>query len=406
MSRPHPLERALWIVALALVATAAGVFLWKRDPAFRNIVGGALQRVATIGHAQTEELSTAAPASGPVRLSTRRASGAEDEAQTTPWMQPGAHGPDLRALEGLPANILPRRWSWEDVNTVPIVGWEGDTRVVKPGAKGRSYAVRVKIDVARALAMERAFGYRLDKAVIRYHDDGELAAKRASLDSVLSRHGVRRQRTGEGDVLAPDYDWMVQACLDDVRPVAQSVLAEARKRGARGVRDEFGALASFVQQMKYAECPDPGDGKHRFGLSTPLWALATNTGDCDTRAVLLLALVRSVGLCEVFLVRDGEHQHMLAAAAVPTRAGDKVIRPAGRTLVLVETTDEWPLGHVASRTRNESLQTLFLADAGSIAPPAPPRPGSSPQRTTSTNAPRAGSGAGTRESPTRAQLPR
>ena len=78
----------------------------------------------------------------------------------------------------------------------------------------------------------------------------------------------------------------------------------------------IGALASFVQQLKYGDTPDPGDSKHRFGLSMPMWALATETGDCDTRAVLLIALARSVGLCDVYLVRDADHQHMLAAAEI------------------------------------------------------------------------------------------
>jgi hypothetical protein len=53
---------------------------------------------------------------------------------------------------------------------------------------------------------------------------------------------------------------------------------------------------------------------------------------------------------------------MLAAAAIPVLAGDRFVRAEGKTLVLVETTDDWPVGHVASRTRGERLQTLYLAD--------------------------------------------
>jgi hypothetical protein len=234
---------------------------------------------------------------------------------------------------------------------------------VKPGATGRQLSVRGSIDLARALAMERAFGYEIDRAVIRYGDDAELVAKRESLDAVLALHGVQRKHQKDGDVLAPDYDWMIDACLNDVRPVAKAILADARRRGASGLREEFGAFASFVQQLKYGDTPDPGDSKHRFGLATPLWCLATGVGDCDTRAVLLIALTRSIRLCEVHLVRDADHQHMLAAAAIPVVAGDRILRPQGKTLVLVETTDEWPIGRVASRTRGERLQTLFLEDS-------------------------------------------
>jgi hypothetical protein len=248
--------------------------------------------------------------------------------------------------------------------------------VVKPGAKGRQYAVRANIDVDRAKALESVFGYEIDRAVIHYRTDDELLEKRTSLDGVLAKHGVVRQRTPEGDVLAPDYDWMIAASINDVRPIAQAIIAEARRRGAEGTRQEFGALASFVQQLEYGESPNPGDTKHRFGLSMPLWALASNRGDCDTRAVLLVSLARSIDLCDVELVRDAAHQHMLAAAAIPVKKGDHLVRPNGQALVLVETTDDWPVGRVSKRTNNETLQTLFLAsgsEVGGTEPSQPPR---------------------------------
>jgi hypothetical protein len=355
MSEVSPrLERVLWASALLCATGAAGMVLWNRG-AGRSFFAG-LRQVAGV---EACEFVGEPPESGPVRLPTCKDSAVARD----PWLRPGAHGPTLSALSELSADPERRRWTWEDVNTVPIVRWDGDTRVVQPGSTGRSLAVDVSVDAARAAAMERAFGYSIDDAVIRYRDDAELAAKRASLDSVLRGHGVLRKRAADGDVLAPDYEWMIGASLEDVRPVARAILADARRRGARGLREEFGAFASFVQSLRYGESPEVGDGKHRFGLSMPLWALVTGTGDCDTRAVLLAALTRSIRLCEVHLVRDADHQHMLAAAAIPVLAGDRFVRAEGKTLVLVETTDDWPVGHVASRTRGERLQTLYLADA-------------------------------------------
>ena len=353
------IERALWALALAIAAIAIGVFAWRREPAVRLLADGFIRRA---GAAETCAPVGTPPESGPVRLPTCRGTANERD----PWLVPGAHGPDLSALSSLSEAIEQRRWTWEDVNTVPIVRWDGDTRVVKPGAVGRALTIRGSIDITRALAMERAFGYEIDHAVIRYVDDAELVSKRASLDGVLALHGVHRRRTQEGDVLSPDYEWMIAASIEDVRPLARAILAEARRRGASGLREEFGAFVSFVQQLKYGNAPDPGDSKHRFGLSMPLWCLATDTGDCDTRAVLLAALTRSIRLCEVHLVRDADHQHMLAAADIPVVAGDRLVRPHGRTFVLVETTDDWPIGHVAVRTRGERLQTLFIADADPI----------------------------------------
>jgi hypothetical protein len=296
------------------------------------------------------------PATGPVRLPTCRGGGDEID----PWTVDGAHGPGLEALAAISPDPEERRWAWEDVNSVPVLRWDGDVRVARPGAVARRLSVRVPVDLNRAHAMERAFGYDVDRAVIRYRTDEELASKRASLDAVLGAHGVVRRRAGEGDVLSPDYEWMIEASLEDVRPVARAILSEARRRGARGLREEFGAFASFVQQLRYGESPAVDDGKHRFGLSMPAWALATDTGDCDTRAVLLAALARSVRLCEVHLVRDAGHAHMLAAAEIPVQRGDAIVRAGERTLVLVETTDEWPVGRVPEQTRGASLQTLYL----------------------------------------------
>lgn len=353
-------ERTLWILAVATTSSVAALLVWRASPGLRHAATEWVSQAGSLGQASPAEaceISGAPPSSGPVRLPMCRA----DDGGLDPWLAADAHGPTLRALANLTPEQDARRWTWEDVNTVPIVRWEGDARIVKSGARGRQYAVRGKVDLARARAVELAFGYQIERAVIRYRTDEELRAKRASLDGVLAEHGVVRQRGSEGDVLAPDYDWMISASVKDVQPVAKAILAEARRRGAQGLREEFGALASFVQQLEYSECPNPGDEKHRFGLSMPLWALATNKGDCDTRAVLLVALARSVDLCDVELVRDAAHEHMLAAAAIPVKKGDHLVRPNGKPLVLVETTDEWPVGRVARRTNREELQTLFLA---------------------------------------------
>lgn len=368
--RTRSFERSLWITALAMTVATASLLVWKTTPAVRNAATDLAQRVGALGQSSPSQRFTAdgePPSSGPVRLPMRRSESENADA----WLEPNAHGPTLRSFATLRPQYDHRRWTWEDVNSVPILRWEGDARVVKSGARGRQYAVRAKIDTARAHAVESAFGYQIDRAVIRYRSDEELKSKRTSLDRVLIEHGVIRQRTDDGDVLAPDYDWMIDASVKDVQPIARAIINEARLRGAKGLREEFGALASFVQQLEYGEAPNPGDEKHRFGLSMPLWALANNRGDCDTRAVLLVALARSLDLCDVELVRDAQHQHMLAAAAIPVRKGDHLVRPHGRALVLVETTDDWPVGRVARRTNQQALQTLFLASGGSARVNAP-----------------------------------
>ncbi len=159
------LERAVWASALAGIAVAAGAWAWRREPAFRSAVDGVVE---VAGRAFDRCIPVGVPpASGPVPLPTCRGT----DRGRDPWLEPGAHGTGLEALAGLSPDPEERRWAWEDVNTVPIVRWDGDTRIVKPGARGRMLSVRFAVDMNRALAMERAFGYDIDRAVIRYRDD-------------------------------------------------------------------------------------------------------------------------------------------------------------------------------------------------------------------------------------------
>ncbi|MFM8697739.1 MAG: hypothetical protein ACKOF7_03545, partial [Phycisphaerales bacterium] len=164
-------ERAVWATALAAIAVAVGAWTWKREPRLRAACGGPSADAAR----ERCGLAGPPPASGPVRLPTCQG----DSPEFDPWLAPGAHGPGLEALTSLSEDLEERRWAWDDVNTVPVVRWDGDTRVVKPGARGRMLSVRTAVDVSRAFAMERAFGYDLDRAVIRYQLDSELAQKRA-----------------------------------------------------------------------------------------------------------------------------------------------------------------------------------------------------------------------------------
>jgi hypothetical protein len=55
------------------------------------------------------------PSSGPVRLPMRRSESDGADA----WLEPNAHGPTLRSFATLRPEYDHRRWTWEDVNSVP-----------------------------------------------------------------------------------------------------------------------------------------------------------------------------------------------------------------------------------------------------------------------------------------------
>ena len=82
----------------------------------------------------------------------------------------------------------------------------------------------------------------------------------------------------------------------------------------------------------------------------------------------------------------GVSYRCLAAAEIPVQRGDAIVRAGERTLVLVETTDEWPVGRVPEQTRGASLQTLYLDGAERLSRGAG-RPGSPGPRPIAMRAP-------------------
>ncbi len=98
-------------------------------------------------------------------------------------------------------------------------------------------------------------------------------------------------------------------------------------------------IITFVQRIHYAE-PE----KQPFGILPPALVVARDQGDCDSKAVLAVMLLRQAGIDATILYSD-----MLSHAAVgvalpvggpPFRLGDRVYRYAELT------TEGWPLGMI------------------------------------------------------------
>jgi hypothetical protein len=146
--------------------------------------------------------------------------------------------------------------------------------------------------------------------------------------------------------------------------VAQEILRKAKASGARDVRSQLAALASFVQHLPYEIPPKLADGKERAGLRTPMATMIWG-GDCDSKSLLLAGLVRSVDLCDATLVHvdnvpDGAPRpagaraddavgHMIAGFNVPARPEDFTIDQGRHRYVLVETTSDWRIGRISAK---------------------------------------------------------
>ncbi|HPI79396.1 MAG TPA: hypothetical protein PLM35_02585 [Cyclobacteriaceae bacterium] len=131
--------------------------------------------------------------------------------------------------------------------------------------------------------------------------------------------------------------------------------------------NEFAKLiVSFVQDIPYSYVmPGPCDrtdhpclGHEKFGILSPIEFLYTLTGDCDTRSVLLYALLRHFGY-NALIVISNEYRHAMIAIEMPA-AGDHIIYK-GKKFYFWETTNTgWLPGMLPPDTNNVAYWKITL----------------------------------------------
>jgi hypothetical protein len=178
----------------------------------------------------------------------------------------------------------------------------------------------------------------------------------------------------------PDYQWVQDRSVPLVADVANAVIQANFGRNQPSQRQVVEALAGFVQAavpyrtVNLTDSDLVPDGKQRCGLRTPVATLLAG-GDCDSKALLLASMIRAVdptiGLSLVHCM-NGETPHMILAVGCEAKADEQTVVATGATdprargnraakaaaaavQVLIETTSDWDVGHVAP--------TVDLADA-------------------------------------------
>lgn len=294
-----------------------------------------------------------------------------------------------RMFEAPPRHLVRYGWSWED-HSSRIVRFEGDRAVVDRNRAPTAYEIEVAIDVSLAEELEAHFGFPRHALAFWYRSPEELLERLDAQQYALEACGMRfvpadgsagelnMPRSGDGrrerggadgpdrrtGSIGPDYQYLLDHSRDGLRPVAQEILRKAKAAGARDLRSQLAALASFVQHLPYEIPPKLADGKERAGLRTPMATLIWG-GDCDSKSLLLAGLVRSVDLCDATLVHvdnvpDGAPRpagsraddavgHMIAGFSVPGRPEDFTIDQGRQRYVLVETTSDWRIGRISAK---------------------------------------------------------
>jgi hypothetical protein len=231
-----------------------------------------------------------------------------------------------------------------------------------PALSGAARTCSQRIGRRRLLEVMNSFGVSPSRMTLRYSNEAEKEAETARLDAYFHARGFRL-KGGEGKVIEPDYQWMIDSSRRDCAPLCRELVqwGQAHRRGSD--RELFGLASSLVQSLEYRIPPDvrtnpDGQVVHVGGITMPLETLANGWGDCDTRCVLLASILGSLkGARCALLLGD---RHAFLGLQLSPEVGDRYILVQGEPYVLVELTDAWPLGALSEDTWERVQGNAFL----------------------------------------------
>lgn len=161
--------------------------------------------------------------------------------------------------------------------------------------------------------------------------------------------------------IVPDHLRIMQQSLTDLQPVAQALQQTLSVADARTTIDY---VSNWLQQIPYQ---DLSDRHHSAGnsFSPPLKLLQENRGDCDSKMVLLAALIKILRP-ELQLAMLYLPDHAVLAVKLAATADDATVTIEGRDYVVVDPTGPaiQPMGKIAQRyqifTRNQQFNYRLL----------------------------------------------
>jgi hypothetical protein len=150
-------------------------------------------------------------------------------------------------------------------------------------------------------------------------------------------------------------------------PLQDSIISFANKNGISKA-DLIYSIVTMVQDIQYNyvlqddSCSVHQDFPCRplesYGLVPPVGFLYTLSGDCDTRTVLLFAVLKNLGY-DPIIVNSAQYGHSMLAVDIPTQ-GDYFIHK-GRKFYFWETTSTgWAPGMLPPEMNNIDYWTIIL----------------------------------------------
>ncbi len=149
------------------------------------------------------------------------------------------------------------------------------------------------------------------------------------------------------------YAELMRTNAEPVRELGNRFVEHIRARGLDAIAAAE-LIVSFVQRIHYAQPDD-----QPFGILPPALVPAEDRGDCDSKAVLAVMLLRQAGLDATILYSD-PLSHAAVGVALPVRG--HAFRVGSRVYRYAElTTEGWPLGMIPPQHDKPHLWTVLPA---------------------------------------------
>jgi hypothetical protein len=219
--------------------------------------------------------------------------------------------------------------------------------------------MQISTQIERQRLVERVIGFGVPEEWM----SSDRGLSPFAMEAEGAKRGVKVRWTSYREyAVEPDYGWIVQESITDLRDTAKQLQGIAAQLTPPSARDLLRIVASFVQTIPYKipstwrELPD-GDRLCRFGIAVPIEVLFLKWGDCDSKSLLFASILANFPGESVVFVR-GDH-HLFAGVRSAPRRGDHYVRIQGIPYVLVELTGPWPVGHVPPELYARTKKGLF-----------------------------------------------
>lgn len=229
------------------------------------------------------------------------------------------------------------------------------------------YAQTIDPRVARILVRQRG-----DQLEVSFRGQNEAAIQRLKAEfskkqqtayqEYLYEHYLTKFTSSYGQqAIKPDHKRYVAAYTKALIPASQAFYEQLTE--GTDARDYINLLLSWVQSIPYNDLTQRSQS-NGSGFLPPIALIDANRGDCDSKSVLVAAMIRaflpSVPI-HIVLLPD----HALLAVAVSQQADDEVIMHNGYRLVLMEPTGpaSMPFGQISETSRAAIARDLYILEA-------------------------------------------